>query len=624
MYNSDAVIEFEHETKKKGQVSDLAIATFEAFEPFINVLDPGVKIVDSIVHSITKEDWRLNRQYKQGLQPVHRDGRKFNPYLDIVRNIYSPKHVQDHINENVLSYFTGGNRGLGLFYFDTDAHKPWQTDQDEAHQLIVEIFPEAFHRPSFRGENHLLKVRYNSIVEYNDVADELQKVMRDWFLQNQILCDFEVKGTITTRNKSGRLAKLPFTNVARPRNEKDCWNWDRLKEFLACPTISIGRVKLIIKEIQSRLDPELVAQGLAKKKPFIDRDKARERLIKKLRLHGWVGSDYYILNRYKTLRDQHQAGSIVAPKENSEVAPNLKEQKPVIVKKQTVVSSTDRLGDSDGDAFARNWEDLLPFTRDFYRKHKRFPDVEDALIHLRDNGLYSGSWDDRANHRRSRVGQILAFIGQTFDPNKLTAPESKEVDLKAGKFMWWVSQKFGRGLKHESRTREVRNFDPETLSAPLTVAKSFVPAKFIDTFMIVADFCLNNDPLENKAVPTNRFKKIWAKVVGGEVWNQKYFQIIRDLFDRLGVIHIFDRKHESGKAWKWESGSSFPASSWKEEQQKLKHKLKRLNTGVSFAEFIANRKDILLTQIHNSLYQNGSPFLDDPVLVMANGPPPDV
>ena len=115
---------------------------------------------------------------------------------------------------------------------------------------------------------------------------------------------------------------------------------------------------------------------------------------------------------------------------------------------------------------------------------------------------------------------------------------------------------------------DVRQVDPFTMKAPTSTV--CVPAKFVETVLTVAEFCVSTDPLSNKAVPTNRIKKIWAMVKGGAGWNQKYYQIVRDRLHRMGVISIFDRKHRVGKAWRWSVGTNMPAGSWKEEQRRVK------------------------------------------------------
>ena len=270
-----------------------------------------------------------------------------------------------------------------------------------------------------------------------------------------------------------------------------------------------------------------------------------------------------------------------------------------------------------GDAFVRNQKDLLPFVREFYKRHRQFPTVAHALIHLRDNGLFSGKWDDNENKRAKRVGHILNFVSHSFDPNLLGSGESQPVSLSLGKFSWWVRQQFG--YKIRGQVVDLRRFDPVTMIAPKQ--KVSVPAKFIETFLIVADFCLNHDPLDNKAVPTSRIKKLWSMVAGGAPWNQRYFQIVRDRLDRMGVVRIFDRNHQTGKAWRWEAGANFPAGSWKEEQRKLKCKKRGL--GKPFEEFIAVATNVLKNKLHNTLYQTDARFSDVSAPSPVVRPPPD-
>ena len=631
MYNSEDKSNSSEESNKKNEVSELAQATFDSFKPFINIFDSGLKVLDRYIHVITKEDWKLYASHKNGEKPTYPDGSKFNPYLDVVRNIYSPEFVQEQIDCKEVRAFTSGNHGLGMLYGDTDAHKWWQTDQQEASAIVQGIFPEVFHVESPRGENDYLKVRYNSVDAFNKVADQFQDVMERWFLQNQILCDFEIKGTITTKHKSGRLAKLPFTNPAKLTASSQGWGFDELDRFNTCPIVPLWRLKEVVDQLEAALDRDLVAKGWERKNRFIQRDNLNDQLTKKLRGFGWTGTDEYILREFNKIKSEQNRddGKIRIPVYNNVVEdleasqPSLSPKQPRFIPKAEV-ASTDRNGIADGDAFARNFDDLLPFTRQFYKQHKRFPSLEDALVHLRDNGLFSGCWHDHESRRQSRVGQILSYIEDSFDPALLGNDDARPVVLNSGKFSWWVSQKFGRGINMETKARLVRTFDPVSLTAPVTVTKAFVPARFIETFTTVADFCLNHDPLENKAVPTNRFKKIWNMVVDGAAWNQTYFQIVRDMFDRMGIIKIYDRKHETGKAWRWVSGGSFPANSWKEEQQKLKKLWKRFSSGKTFAEFIAGINKDRNNKLLNTLYQIVPPNSDHFGTAMANGPPPDI
>ena len=71
-----------------------------------------------------------------------------------------------------------------------------------------------YFRASKRGQNGYLKIRYQSIREFNAAAGQLQAALGRLFLHLGILCDIEVKGTITHKDKSGSLAKLPFSTNA--------------------------------------------------------------------------------------------------------------------------------------------------------------------------------------------------------------------------------------------------------------------------------------------------------------------------------------------------------------------------------------------------------------------------
>ena len=189
---------------------------------------------------------------------------------------------------------------------------------------------------------------------------------------------------------------------------------------------------------------------------------------------------------------------------------------------------------------------------------------------------------------------ILQFTERTFNPDMLAKGENPSVSLKLGRFSWWVRQHFGSAMMR--KVTDISRFDAETMKAPTSTIS--VPAKFVETFLAVAHFCIKEDPLSNRAVPTNRIKKIWGMVKDGAAWNQKYFQVVRDRLNRMGVISIFDRQHHVGKAWRWSVGDSFPEHSWKEEQRKFKeeHRLPA-ELAKSFEEIAANIVVITTTYI---------------------------
>lgn len=266
--------------KKKTEICQLAQDSFQAFQPFINLFDCGLMGYDSPFHLITKEDWRLHARHKAGERGLlHEDGEKFNPYLDVVRNIFSDWHVHKHIEEQETTYYTSGKRGLALLYLDVDAHHPWQTDEYRAKAVLEKVFPSGYFRASNRGQNGYLKIRYQSIREFNEVADHLQGTLKRLFLHLGVLCDVEVKGTITHNDKSGSLAKLPFQNKysCHMRDETDSWNYPQLEKFKACPVVKAHHVEYTARRLEARIDEEKVRQFAEYKRSLENRDKESQK-----------------------------------------------------------------------------------------------------------------------------------------------------------------------------------------------------------------------------------------------------------------------------------------------------------------------------------------------------------
>lgn len=561
----------------KQQILQLAQDSFEVFKPFINIFDCGQLYDGSPRHLITTQDWDLYARHKAGEKNLTLpSGRRFNPYLRIVSNIFSPKHANDAIQHGRIMYYTSGRNGLALMYLDIDAHHPWQKDEGKAKAVLQRLFPGAFFRASKRGQNGYLKVRYNSMEEFNATAAYLQQVLKRLFLHLGILCDIEVKGTITCNGKSGLLAKLPFRNTypCYMRDETDCWNYHQLRKFKACPLANVARINVVAQRLDGRLDAEKIQNTANFKKSLAEQ----------------------VANAAAPQPEHKATASIPVP---SQAAPPPTAEKPeraLRPVRAACIESTNANGDLDGDAFARNHKDIKPFVRGFYGQTRRFPTTDETLDWLHQHGCYSGNWYDNEAKRARRVGQILHFTQQTFDPGKLTTGQHQAVCLNVDRFAWWVRQHFGAGIAIE--VADCSRFDPVTMTAP--VSDLFVPARFIQTFLAVAEVCLRDDPLEDKAVPTNRIKKLWAMVEGGANWNQRYYQIVRDRLDRMGVISITDRDHHPGKAWRWETGEDFPEASWKEEQRKLR---KRHKQPSGEATVLTKER-----KVHNTLYQDMPDF----------------
>jgi hypothetical protein len=576
-------------TTKSGKgnkgISQFAQDSFDAFQPFINIFDCGLVGDIGPFHMITKEDWALFRRHKAGERNIiYPDGSEFHPYHCVVRYIFGPKHVHRHMEEGETTYFTSGKNGLGMLYLDVDAHHPWQTDEYKAKAVLQEFFPFGYYRASGRGQNGLLKVRYTSIQQFNELAETLQAILKRYFLHLGILCDIEVKGTITTKEKSGFLAKLPFGRKlpCNMKDETDSWNYPQLERFKACPIVNARRVECIAKDLEPEIDDERVQRFAKHKKSLADTEKAEK-------------------------AEQQEEASAKKKPVTPTPSPASKPSLPLPAPSKPVRASKQTVGSGDGDAFVRNQKDLLPFVREFYKRHGAFPGIEDALSLLHAKGLYSGRWEDNFRKRATRVGQILNYTEQTFDPKEMTKGNGRAIVLRLGRFSWWVRQHFGSGIT--AHRTDLRRFDPVEMTAPKV--KTVIPASFIDTFLVVVDACLRQDPLANQAVPTNRIKKLWGMVKDGAPWNQRYFQVVRERLDRMGIIRIWDRNHETGKAWRWKAGQDFPEDSFKETDRKFKEE-HRLPAGLAltFEELISNRIEQYENKIHNTLYQTDTRSLE--------------
>lgn len=411
-----------------------------------------------------------------------------------------------------------------------------------------------------------------------------------------ILCDFETKGTVTTPEKSGRLAKLPFT----------AWKSSDLEEFEDCEVITVDQLKEICEKIETGLDSAKIEATKQQRETL----KQNETIEAKLRdVWQYVGS--YIENhkhspisswRHVVIQrvqnclqsaQQQQNADVLVPRlveylreilpksiyqshENATLntppaypcaiqapvaspngeSPSARITQPISASSATpcgrgatISPRQSELLDSD-DAFERSKHHLQSFIVDFYRVYQEYPSTENALEFLQHHGLYSGEWSENETAREQRVSNILDFFHQSFDPSKIRT-EGKPVDLHRNRFSAWVKRHYGDGICEIER--KLNHIDLTWQEKEV-----FVPAKFIEHFLSVIQVCLLDDPANNNGVATNRIKELWTKVEGGVSWNQRYFQIVRDRLDRDGVISIYDREHRPGKCWRWECGQLFP------------------------------------------------------------------
>ena len=249
--------------KTKHQATEFAKDTFKAFEPWINVTCCG-QWADYInqdgehkthpVYLNEKEDLALLGRHNQGETDLYyQGGRRFQP-KHFFANCLNAKHIQAMIHGN-KHYYTGGRSGKTLCMLDVDAHKPWQTDAEEANKLLFQFLGAnyLFHVPSDSGSNNHMKVIYHG-ARWEDV----NKALKDFgdayqmFLKGHgILTDVEIKGTIslaTSKNPDapfGQLAKLPCYGE---------WNYQKLAEFEKIRPVSLRWLRQMTAKLQAATD----------------------------------------------------------------------------------------------------------------------------------------------------------------------------------------------------------------------------------------------------------------------------------------------------------------------------------------------------------------------------------
>jgi hypothetical protein len=565
-----------HELQERVSYADL---TFCAFRPYINIFDPGGPLK---THTITKEARHLNTLYweikRQGKKPTLRlkDGTAFHPWKHYKRHVYGPEHVEKHIFENQVSYYTSGTRGLGMIYMDVDAHKSYQTDEYDGLGILRELFPAAYYRASRRGQNQYLKVRYSSPEQFNALCDKVQAKLRLLFLSRGVMCDFETKGKITT-DKSGSLAKLPFTSNfhCNMRDETDDWNLASLIRFHTSPVYTVEEIESVLDSIV--VDGEAVMATMEKKRIEGTTATPKEPTFEKSTA-GTVEPEVSIQARTVPSKDLASTGP----------SPG-------------IVEYRDH-GSADGDAFARNWQVLPGFVRGFYREHRRLPSTDDALAYLHDNGLFSGEWADGAAGRRNRVASILEKIEEGFDEAKLGTGHHGE--LNPQKFAWWVRNHFGPHMRAIVEKRSC--FDAETMTYPRKVVD--VPLRFVCGFLAAAEVGIAKTV--NGRVSTNWFKEMFKQM--GISWNQDYYMATRDKLHSMGVIQITSRHHKTNVAWTWAKVFNIPAS-WKAEQRAIKARI----------VVVGEEEELPLSSPYITVYTKGDEEVATEVVVMPPRPPPD-
>lgn len=524
-------------------VSSLAQASFDAISPFINIFDPGHRFLNQVVHSITKEDWELNRQWKEfksenpkaklsDLNLRHKNGIPFNPYNDIVRNIYSPKHVEDHINDDRTSYYTSGLNGLCLPYIDLDWHQPWQTDGDKAIELLNSVFPFAFSRSSPRGHNWFPKVSYCWPQRANETMDFLESQLKLLLLSNGILCDIEVKGTITFGEKSGRLGKLPFNcthSSSQTNSPNDNWDFHHLEKFKSTPKINCERLHKIAEGFT--FDQKMINETRLMKSTFND---AENDDVRPATVPASIRFSRSAIQKPSLSPASVRFGA-VAPNMPTPVASDITGKKEYSVKLRR--TELCQVCHESGDAFDRAKDAVLTMRRQY-----GFDLTEDHVLdYMQETGLYSGNWFDNLKNREYRVKWWMKLSERTFDPKKCTSKApSGETDRHVS--AEYVKQNMA-GCLAVAQGIECAH----TLRS--TAGQTICTVEDKAFFLLLLKF-YSETPNDDGTMPGKRFEADWTRLEKEGLFSRKWqagrFTAIKYWLSDLGLLSWKDNTYRPG------------------------------------------------------------------------------
>jgi hypothetical protein len=258
------------------------------------------------------------------------------------------------------------------------------------------------------------------------------------------------------------------------------------------------------------------------------------------------------------------------------------------------------------DSFIRQREALL----EFCRRNRRVVSVEEGLEFIKANHLYTGTWEQRRAKRKVRVGQILRFIGKTFDGSLCTGVRHK---IEFGKFDGWAKQHCPDGWRRKAS----RWLDEYGTAHTRQRSRTVADWQFVSLFLSITEYLVQHDKNEDDSVPSARAESLWSLLYDQGVvaipFCARKWKIARDHLEKLGVLKI-DHHYYPGQAMKWWIGSLFPGL-WK----KVKKKAKGLLEAIPLVKFLLRQKE---RDIHNSLLQQAIQEKDDSDLFSGSGTDP--
>ena len=477
-------------TRRRPPICPLAKAAFQAFQPFINLHDPGRKLPVLDEHGMPVRDpatgqWLLTPKHtiSKNLRRRYEEYRKDQYVTDFLpghyhARVFNARMVEQQIAGQEVHYYTSGQCGCAILYLDVDAHRPEQLpDLPASVELLSRLFPQAFQRESLRGHNGYLKVRYatgwagpSSWWRFNKLADRLEKALKLIWRAEGRATDIEIKGTITTATKAGRLAKLPFANWTQ--QDLDSWN--------AAPTLTLAGFRGLVEQL------ERMAQAAEQHEQVTPSPVPATRLVARE-------------------RDRH---------------------------------------DQESNRFTANVQQLMGLAR----RLRRVPEVEEALDYLRENNLYTGSWDDGEARRERRVAFIIdRYVEPDFDARKCGGNLQVEpLTALVNQYTEWATSKYGSGVR--------------TLVGGKLVE---ITSEALGIHLAICLYILEQNPNhQDGGIPYSRIKGLWTALAARGLvavpFSYLLYRRCRTFLDHQDILNITDREYSVGCSMRYGRGQWFP------------------------------------------------------------------
>jgi len=565
----------------------LAEESWQVFSPFLSRYQWAF---DDPSHSPRKEEIAhaiRNKGTKGACTFFRPQGYKY------ILPVLHARHFEQAVSKQRKVYYVSWGKSV-LLYFDVDLHQSWQTraEGEEAkrllHDLLARIMgqPTLFWADSSRGFNGYLKVNLlgSAYAQANDLFGRLEKALQRYLAFHTNLADFEIKGRVGhLQGKDyawSQYGKLPL--------HAPDWTFARLDEFKKTPTVPLSRLKALCEKLEEAIPAEVLTRHKVYKHSLGDAPVVQDgyflvtpadenALVEK---HGegwrylfailrecedgiWLGLKYHRPGQCPATEVEVRAMLAAGPSNTRCPVPIEKELAPRTVSTAAPKAPQKvnlKLVDlrAEPDSFERQRNALLQLARYL----KRVPSVDEALQLIKEQRLYTGTWEDNRDRREARVRSTLNFIALTFDPAKCRA--SGRVNV--GKYDAWTEKRFPHGLTGKGHRRLSEH------GVVIDGSSVQVSAPFIAAFMAVVEFGLLVDQNEDGSLPHNRAQQLWDSLHDQGLIRVKFcprkWAVCRDELERQGIITIVDRNYSPGTAMKWAPGVYFPfLGLWKTKRQ---------------------------------------------------------